>query len=255
MRRARLMLFGACLLLLVVIFGGTSGPAEDEPRRDANPLHYGLEADNCANTFSIVAYDPDRKEWGVAVASRVLAVGAIVPYAKAGVGAIATQSYANVTYGPRGLKLLADGKSAKDVVKELTDADKEKDVRQLGIVDPKGNAASFTGTKCNAWAGEKAGKHYACQGNLLTGEDVVGDMAKAFEEAKGALAWRMMVALKAAQKAGGDKRGKQSAAILVVRDKGGYGGMDDRYIDLRVDDHVEPIPELERILSKRIRKP
>jgi uncharacterized Ntn-hydrolase superfamily protein len=254
MQRVGLMVFGVCLLLLAVAFGRTSGPIGDEPRHEATPPPYGLRAEDCANTFSIVAYDPDKKEWGVAVASRVLAVGSIVPYAKAGVGAIATQSYANVTYGPEGLKLLADGKSAKDVVKELTNADKEKDVRQLGIVDAKGNPASFTGSKCNLWAGEKTGKHYACQGNLLAGEAVVADMAKAFEDAKGPLAWRLMAALEAAQKAGGDKRGKQSAAILVVRDKGGYAEMNDRYIDLRVDDHEDPIPELARILSKRIEK-
>jgi uncharacterized Ntn-hydrolase superfamily protein len=234
--------------------GGSPGPVEPEPRPEAAPAPAGLKAEDCANTFSIVAYDPDKKEWGVAVASRVLAVGAIVPYAKAGVGAIATQSYANVKYGPDGLKLLAEGKSAKEVVKELTDADKEKEVRQLGIVDAKGNPASYTGGKCNPWAGEKAGKHYTCQGNLLAGEAVVTDMAKAFEEAKGPLAWRLMAALKAAEKAGGDKRGKQSAAILVVRDKGGYGGMNDRYIDLRVDDHEDPIPELARILGKQIGK-
>src|ERR1019366_5910742 len=180
--------------------------------------------DRAINTFSIVAYDPDKQEWGVGVASKFLAVGAGVPWAKAGVGAIATQAYANTTYGPRGLELLAQGKSAEEALKKLTDDDQGKDERQAGIVDAKGTAATFTGDKCNAWAGGKTGKHYACQGNLLAGEAVVNDMAKAFEDAKGPLAWRIMAALEAAEKAGGDKRGKQSAAILVVRDKAGYGG-------------------------------
>lgn len=207
------------------------------------------------NTFSIAAYDPDKKEWGVGVASKFLAVGAVVPWAKAGVGAIATQSYANTSYGPNGLDLLAKGKSAEETIKALTDDDKEKDQRQVGIIDPQGNAATFTGSQCLAWAGGKTGKHYACQGNILAGEAVVNDMAKAFEDAKGPLAWRIMAALEAAEKAGGDKRGKQSAAILVVREKGGYGGFNDRMIDFRVDDHEQPIQELARILALRVPKP
>jgi uncharacterized Ntn-hydrolase superfamily protein len=207
------------------------------------------------NTFSIAAYDPDKKEWGVAVASKYLAVGSVVPWAKAGVGAVATQASVNATYGPRGLELLAEGKSAEEVVKMLTGADAGKDVRQLGVVDAKGEAAAFTGPKCNAWAGHKTGKNYTCQGNILAGEAVVTDMAKAFEEAKGPLAWRMMAALEAAEKAGGDKRGKQSAAILVVREKAGPNGFNDRSIDLRVDDHETPIPELARILGKRLKRP
>jgi uncharacterized Ntn-hydrolase superfamily protein len=207
-----------------------------------------------ANTFSIVAYDPERREWGVGVASRVLAVGAVVPYAKAGVGGIATQAATNTSYGPRGLELLAKGKSAEEVVKLLTDEDDRKEVRQLGIVDAKGNAAVFTGSKCNLFAGSKSGTNYTCQGNLLAGEAVVNDMAKAFEEAKGPLAWRIMAAMEAAEKAGGDKRGKQSAGILVVRDKSGFGG-NDRMIDLRVDDHKSPVEELARILNLRLRRP
>jgi uncharacterized Ntn-hydrolase superfamily protein len=206
-------------------------------------------------TFSIVAHDPDRKEWGIGVASKFLAVGAVVPWARAGVGAVATQSSANTTYGPRGLDLLAEGKSADDVVKQLTDADARRDVRQVGVIDARGNAATFTGTKCNPWAGGKTGPHYACQGNLLAGEAVVTDMAAAFEEAKGPLAWRVMAALEAAEKAGGDKRGRQSAALLVVRDKGGYGGFNDRMIDFRVDDHAKPVEELARILALRLRRP
>jgi uncharacterized Ntn-hydrolase superfamily protein len=206
-------------------------------------------------TFSIVAYDPERQEWGVAVASKFLAVGAVVPWAKAGVGAIATQSHANTTYGPKGLELLSEGKSADEVIKQLTDEDKGKEVRQVGIIDGKGNAATFTGDKCMVWAGGKTGKHYACQGNILAGEAVVNDMAKAFEESSGPLAWRLIAALEAAEKAGGDKRGKQSAAILVVREKGGYSGFNDRMIDFRVDDHDTPVQELARILALRLKRP
>ncbi len=207
------------------------------------------------NTFSIVAHDPERKEWGVAVASKYLAVGAVVPWAKAGVGAIATQSYVNVTYGSRGLELLAEGKSAKEVLELLTDADKGKELRQVGVVDARGNVANFTGKKCVAWAGGKTGKHYTCQGNLLTDEGVVAAMAKAFEESKGPLAWKLMNALEAGEKAGGDKRGKQSAAILVVREGGGPNGLGDRMVDFRVDDHENPVQELARILAKAVRRP
>jgi uncharacterized Ntn-hydrolase superfamily protein len=207
------------------------------------------------NTFSIVAHDPDKKEWGVAVASKYLAVGAVVPWAKADFGAIATQAAVNIGFGPDGLKLLAEGKSADEALKTLLDADPGKESRQLAIVDAKGRIASFTGKKCNAWAGSKSGEHYSCQGNILAGEEVIGKMADAFEAAKGPLAWRMMAALEAADNAGGDKRGKQSAAILVVRDKSGPNGISDRYLDFRVDDHENPIGELARILSKRVRKP
>jgi uncharacterized Ntn-hydrolase superfamily protein len=219
--------------------------------RDAKPARGGDEV----NTFSIAAYDPDKQEWGVAVASKYLAVGSVVPWAKAGVGAVATQASVNATFGPRGLELLAEGKSPEEVVKTLTEADKGKEFRQLGLVDARGEVAAFTGPKCNAWAGHKTGKHYTCQGNILAGEAVVADMAKAFEDAKGPLAWRMMAALEAAEKAGGDKRGKQSAAILVVREKAGPNGFNDRFIDLRVDDHDNPIPELARILGKRLKRP
>src|SRR5207249_8757397 len=137
----------------------------------------------------------------------------------------------------------------------LTDADKGKEFRQLGVIDAKGEVASFTGPKCTAWAGHKTGKLYACQGNILAGEAVVNDMAKAFEDAKGPLAWRLMAALEAAEKAGGDKRGKQSAAILIVRDKAGYSGFNDRMIDFRVDDHANPVQELARILALRLKRP
>jgi uncharacterized Ntn-hydrolase superfamily protein len=205
------------------------------------------------NTFSIVAYDPDKQEWGCAVASKVIGVGAVVPWAKVGVGAVATQAAANIQHGPNGLNLLAKGMSAEEVLKALMDSDKDIERRQLGVIDAKGNVASFTGTKCQSWAGHKTGKNYACQGNLLAGQAVIDDMAKAFEEAKGPLSWRLMAALEEADKAGGDKRGKQSAAIVVVREKGAYGG--DRIVDLRVDEHKEPIPELARILAMRVKRP
>jgi uncharacterized Ntn-hydrolase superfamily protein len=207
------------------------------------------------HTFSIAAYDPDAKEWGVAVASKYLAVGSAVPWAKAGVGAVATQARVNATYGPEGLKLLEAGKTAEETVAALTDADKGKEFRQLGVIDAKGDPATFTGTKCVEWAGGKKGKNYTCQGNLLTGAAVVDAMAKAFEETKGPLAWRLMAALEEGEKAGGDKRGKQSAAILVVKDGAGPNQMGDRYLDFRVDDHETPVQELGRILGLRLKPP
>lgn len=206
-------------------------------------------------TFSVVAHDPEKKEWGVGVASRYLAVGAVVPWAKAGVGAVATQSYVNVSYGPKGLELLAQGKKADEVIAALTGPDEQRELRQVGVVDASGTPANFTGKRCVEWAGAKSGEHYTCQGNLLAGEAVIGDMARAFEEARGPLAWRILAAMEAAEKAGGDKRGKQSAAILVVREKGGPAGLNDRAIDFRVDDHKEPVQELARILALRVRRP
>jgi uncharacterized Ntn-hydrolase superfamily protein len=244
-RRAGVLSVG--VLLLTLAFAGV---ARD---RATSPTPAAVEIE--ANTFSIVAYDPERKEWGVGVASKYLAVGNAVPWAKANVGAVATQARVNVAHGPNGLDLLAKGMSAEEALKTLVDADKQIQVRQLGLVDAKGKVASFTGKGCTAYAGHKTGENFACQGNILAGEAVIDDMAKAFEESKGPLAWRMMTALEAADKAGGDKRGKQSAAILVVRDKAGPNGVGDRYIDLRVDDHNEPIPELARILSLRVKRP
>src|SRR6266568_455028 len=240
------LLVGLCAIMLATQNGGSPIVTKKPPATKNDPA---------ICTFSIVAYDAEGQEWGVAVASKFLAVGSVVPWAKAGVGAIATQSHANTTYGPKGLELLSEGKSADEVIKRLTDEDTGKDVRQVGIIDAKGNAATFTGAKCMVWAGGKTGKHYACQGNILAGEAVVDDMAKAFEEAKGALAWRLLAALEAAEKAGGDKRGKQSAAILVVREKGGYSGFNDRMIDFRVDDHATPVQELARILALRLKRP
>jgi uncharacterized Ntn-hydrolase superfamily protein len=249
MRRARLLLGGPLLLAAALALypeANTAAPAQPPPADEPQAV---------ANTFSICAYDPDTKEWGVAVASKYLAVGSAVPWAKAGVGAVATQAAVNVALGPKGLELLEKGKSAEEVVKQLTEEDKGKDARQLGVVDAKGEAANFTGPKCNAWAGAKSGKHYTCQGNLLAGEDVVKDMAAAFEEAKGPLAWRLLAALEAGEKAGGDKRGKQSAAILVVREGRGPNDIGDRYVDFRVDDHAKPVEELARILALKIRRP
>lgn len=205
-------------------------------------------------TFSIVGYDPKNGDVGVAVASKFFAVGSVVPWAKAGVGAVATQSFANTTYGPRGLGLMAKGKTPEEVIKELTDSDPQKDRRQVGMVDAKGNVATFTGTGCLPWAGGVTGKHYAAQGNILVGEQVVKAMGEAFEKTEGSLAEKLMAALEAGDNAGGDKRGKQSAALLVVREKGGYAGFNDRYIDLRVDDHTEPMKELRRLLKIRLGK-
>jgi len=204
------------------------------------------------STFSIVAFDPKTGDLGVAVASKFLAVGSVVPYAKAGVGAIATQSFANTTFGPKGLELLRKGLTPSQVLKQLLASDKDREFRQVGIVDAKGRAAAFTGKKCLPWAGHIVGKGFAVQGNILAGEQVVKAMAKAFRETKGELAERLMAALEAGEQAGGDARGKQSAAILVVRKGAGYGGFDDRYIDLRVDDHPEPVKELRRILNIKL---
>ncbi|MBY0522232.1 MAG: DUF1028 domain-containing protein [Gemmataceae bacterium] len=237
-----LVILSLLSLCLVALISPSSGP----PPVEAQP------AQVCANTFSIVAYDPERKEWGVATASCVLAVGAAVPFAKAPDGAIASQSLVNPTYGPKGLELLAAGKSAAETLKTLTDADEGRELRQLAVIDGKGNIAHFTGKKCSAWAGVKEGKGYVCIGNLLAGEAVVEQMAKTFEENKGSLAWRMMLAMEAGEKAGGDKRGKQSAAILVARERNSFAG---RSVDLRVDDHEKPIQELQRILAKQTPRP
>ncbi len=222
----------------------TFGLPADQPA-DAEPVH----------TFSIAARDPVKKEWGVAVASKVLGVGVVVPWAKAGVGAIATQSLANVAYGPSGLEMLAKGNTAQETLDALIAADARKDNRQVGIIDAEGRTANFTGTKCIAWAGAKSGENFTCQGNLLAGPEVIDAMTETFEKTKGSLAWRMALALEAGEKAGGDKRGKQSAAIIVVREKGGYAGLNDRAIDLRVDDHEAPVTELLRILTKVAPRP
>lgn len=198
-------------------------------------------------TFSIAGYDPQEKEWGIAVQSKFLGVGAVVPFAKAGVGAVATQSYANTAYGPQALELMAQGKSAEEVMELITKDDPDKEMRQVGLIDADGNGATFTGTYCYDWAGGITGKHFAAQGNILVDDNTVKAMAETFESTGGSLAHRLLQALNAGQEAGGDSRGQQSAALLVVKEKGGYGGYNDRYIDLRVDDHPEPITELIRI--------
>jgi len=200
-------------------------------------------------TFSIVACDPEKQEWGIAVQSKFLAVGSAVPWARAGVGAVATQSWANTSYGPRGLDMMEKGISADEVIARLTEEDKDRALRQVGVVDSRGNAAAFTGEECYDWAGHLVGEHYACQGNILVSEDTVRAMAQTFEATEGALPDRLLAALLAGQKAGGDRRGQQSASILVVREGGGYGGFNDRYVDLRVDDHAAPIEELAHLLK------
>ena len=198
-------------------------------------------------TFSIVAADPLAGECGVAVASKFLSAGAVVPWARGGVGAIATQSYANTSYGPAGLDLLADGVSPQAVIDRLTAADPDSAKRQVGIVDMQGGAASFTGSACFPWFGGLTSDHVAIQGNILVGEATVSAMLRAFQTTTGTLAGRLLAALKAGDRAGGDRRGKQSAALLVVKPAGGYGGLNDRYLDLRVDDNPHPVDELERL--------
>jgi uncharacterized Ntn-hydrolase superfamily protein len=199
------------------------------------------------STYSIVACDLERAEWGVATQSKFLAVGSVVPWAEAEVGAVATQSYANPRYGPDGLALLRQGLSAEEVVRRLTDADDGRDERQLGVVDAAGTGATYTGTACLDWAGGRVGPGYAAQGNILVSGATVDALAETFEASAGPLAERLLEALAAAQAAGGDKRGEQSAALIVVRRDGGYAGLSDTLVDLRVDDHEAPVEELRRL--------
>lgn len=202
-------------------------------------------------TFSIVGFDEETKELGIAVASKFLGVGAVVPFAKAGVGAVATQSLANLSYGVEGLELLEKGHSPREVVEELTKKDDNAVWRQVGIVDATGQSATFTGEDCYDWAGGKAGKNFAIQGNILVSQQVVEQMEATFEQTEGPLPERLLAALLAGDAAGGDSRGRQSAALLVVKENGSYGGYTDRYIDLRVDDHPDPVQELSRLLKLR----
>ena len=199
-------------------------------------------------TFSIVACDLEAGQWGVATQSKFLAVGSVVPWAEAHVGAVATQSYANPRYGPDGLALLRDGVSAEQAVERLTSADDGRDQRQLGVVDARGGAATYTGSACHDWAGGRTGAGYAAQGNILVSGATVDALAETFEATGGrSLAERLIDCLAAAQAAGGDSRGQQSAALLVVERDGGYAGLSDRLVDLRVDDHALPIEELRRL--------
>lgn len=218
-------------LLASVLFTASARSSETEP----------------VATFSIVAIDPETGEIGVAVQSKIVGVGAIVPFAKAGVGAVATQSYANTGYGPLGLLAFESNLDAAATIELLTRDDPLKSTRQVGVISANGDAASFTGADCHGWAGGKTGENYVVQGNILAGPEVIEAMAEAFEKAKGILAERLIAALAAGQEAGGDRRGRQSASLLIVRDSWGYGGMGDRFRDVRVDDHPAPIAELERV--------
>lgn len=231
----------ALLAMLLLSLGGLTRPRLD------------LLAEPEVNTFSIVARDPATGELGVAVESKYFSVGSVVPWARAGVGAVATQSLAKITYGSEGLTLMAAGKSPREVMDTLTKADPGRERRQVGMIDASGRTAAFTGADCIAWAGHREGENFSVQGNLLAGEQVLTAMTEAFEAARriegSELADWMVAALQAGQAAGGDRRGEQSAALLVVRERGGLGGDGDRYIDLRVEDHMKPIAELARLLK------
>jgi len=202
------------------------------------------------STYSICACDLATGQWGVATQSKFLAVGSVVPWAEPHVGAIATQSYANPRFGPDGLALLRDGLRAEDVVAGLTAADPGRDQRQLGVVDARGEAATYTGAACHKWAGGRTGRCYAAQGNILVSGETVDALATTFEGSAGRpLAERLLDCLDAAQQAGGDRRGQQSAALLVVERDGGYAGLSDVLVDLRVDDHQQPLTELRRLFT------
>lgn len=198
-------------------------------------------------TFSIIGFDPETREWGIAVQSKFLGVGAVVPWAKAETGAIATQSFANTAFGPDGLALLEEGATPEEVVEALIADDPDKDLRQFAVMDKEGRTAAYTGKDCYDWAGHQTGSFCTAQGNILVSEKTVASLVHTFETAEGPLAERLIRALEDGQQAGGDSRGKQSAALFVVKDKGGYGGYNDRVYDLRVDDHQEPIEELRRL--------
>lgn len=200
----------------------------------------------CA-TYSIVACDPETGELGVAVASKVVAVGALVPYARAGAGAVATQALCNPNYGPAALDALAAGRSTTAVIELLTAPDADRAVRQVAVLDAAGRAAVHTGAECLAWCGSRTGAHYAVLGNILTGPEVLVAMESAFSKTRGPLAERLLAALAAGERAGGDSRGRQSAALLVVQKGQGYAGLTDRKHDLRVDDHARPVEELMRL--------
>src|SRR4029453_322015 len=207
------------------------------------------QAEPVIATYSIVACALEAAPGGVSVQSKFLAVGSVVPWAEPHVGAVATQAYANPRYGPNGLQLLGAGLSAQTVVDRLTSDDEGRDHRQLGVVDAKGNAATYTGKECMDWAGGRTGEGYAAQGNILVSGETVDAMAESFEGSSGVLAVRLIDALAAAQAAGGDSRGQQSSALLIVQQDGGYAGMSDTVVELRVEDHELPIEELRRITT------
>jgi uncharacterized Ntn-hydrolase superfamily protein len=200
-------------------------------------------------TFSIVAADLESGDWGVAVASKFPAVGVVVPWARAGVGAVATQSYANTSFGWRGLDLMSEGAGSAEALERLLADDDGREQRQVGLIDAAGEPVTFTGSGCMRWAGGRTGPRYACQGNILVGQEVVDSMADAFEGTDGDLVDRLMAALVAGDRTGGDRRGRQSAALVVAREGGGYGGYTDRYVDLRVDDHPDATTELTRVFE------
>jgi uncharacterized Ntn-hydrolase superfamily protein len=200
-------------------------------------------------TFSIVAFDAPTGDLGVAVASKFPCVGAVVPWARSGIGAVATQSWANTDFGPEGLGLMGGGLPAGAALDAVLEPDADREERQVGFIDARGGVATFTGANCMDWAGGRTGEGFAVQGNILAGEDVVASMADMFERTEGDLCDRLLAALLAGDAAGGDRRGKQSAALLVVRDAGGYEGRNDRYIDLRVDDHPDAPAELARLFD------
>src|SRR5437899_11747898 len=200
-------------------------------------------------TYSIAACDLEVGQWGVATQSKFLGVGSVGPWAVPGVGAIATQAYANPRYGPDGLELLGEGLNAEEAVERLTAADDGRNHRQLGIVDAQGRSAGYTGSECMEWAGGRTGEGYAAQGNILVSAETVDAIAETFERSSGLLAERLLDCLDAAQAAGGDRRGQQSAALLVVERDGGYAGLSDEVVDLRVDEHPRPLEELRRIYA------
>jgi len=200
-------------------------------------------------TFSIVACDLEEGALGVAVASKFPAVGAVVPWAQAGAGAVATQSFANTSFGPRGLALMGTGLSAREALERLLEDDPDKELRQVGLVDAKGGSVTFSGAGCFPWAGGVSGTGYAIQGNILASDKVLPAMEQTFLKTLGDLPTRLHAALLAGDRAGGDKRGRQSAAIYIVKPKGGYGGYLDRWLDYRVDDHEDPVPRLGELLD------
>ena len=240
MRLRRLRAMRSWAIGFALLLAGCGGPPPAGPAQDP-PVA----------TFSIVAFDPATGDLGVAVQSKVFGVGSIVPYARADVGALATQAFAEPRYGPEGLRLMDEGLAAPLVLERMVEADPGRRRRQLGVVDARGRAAAWSGPDCHGWAGHVVGEGFCCQGNLLAGEGVVRAMAAAYEQSQAEFPERLVAALAAGQAAGGDKRGRQSAALVVVRRFGGYASANDRYIDIRVEDHPKPIEELARLLVKR----